>query len=185
MRTLFVKTTWRAAMRTTLTTTALICLAGSSLAHGPLPQKVVETVTIDRSPDAVWKQVKDFGDMRWHPAVEATTADRGNEPGSVRTVSLKGGGSLMETLERYSDPDRSYSYQLSSEGPLPVSNYRSTLTIHPLDGGRSKVEWGGTFMRADRSSKPAADRDDQAAVQTVTGVYRAGLGALKRMVESN
>lgn len=184
MKTLFVKTIWRAAVRSTLTT-ALTCLAGAGLAHGPLPQKVVETITIDRSSDAVWKQVKDFGDMRWHPAVQATTVDRGNEPGSVRTLSLKGGGALTETLERYSDPDRSYSYQLSSEGLLPVSNYRSTLTIHALDGGRSKVEWIGTFMRADRSSKPAADRDDRAAVQTVTDVYRAGLGALKRLAEAN
>lgn len=184
MRISFDKPDRRAAVRATLSI-VVTCLAGPGLAHGPLPQKVVETVTIDRSPDAVWQHVKDYGDMHWHPAVEATTADHGNDVGSVRTVSLKGGGSLMETLERYSDPDRSYSYKLSSEGSLPVSNYRSTLTIHPLDGGRSTVEWTGTFMRADRSSKPAADRDDQTAVRTVTGVYRAGLGALKRLVEAN
>lgn len=184
MRTLFDRATRCVAVRPALTA-ALICLAGPCLAHGPLPQKVVETVTIDRSPDAVWKQVKDYSDMRWHPAVEAVTADRGNDVGSVRTLSLKGGGTVMETLERYSDPGRSYSYKLSNEGPLPVSNYRSTLTIHPVDGGSSKVEWSGTFMRADRSNKPAPDRDDQAAVRAVTGVYRSGLDALKRLVEEN
>lgn len=160
-------------------------LAGLVQAHGPIPQKVIETVTIARPPEAVWMHVKDFDSLKWHPAVDATTADQGSAVGSVRRITLQGGGTLVERLERYSESDRTYSYQLLSEGPLPVSNYRSTLTVRPTGRGGSEVEWVATFMRADRSSKPAADRNDAAAVEAVTGVYRAGLDSLKRLSEAN
>eukprot|EP01136_Pigoraptor_vietnamica_P025512 Opistho-1_new@79595 len=82
---------------------AALTLASSvALAHGPTRQKVVEKITIDAPADAVWAQIKDFDALaKWHPAVAESPADKGNTEGSVRTVKIKGGGSLVESLERY------------------------------------------------------------------------------------
>src|SRR5512134_2482054 len=80
--------------------TALLLASSLALAHGPTRQKVTETVTIKASPDAVWAKVKDFTNLQgWHPAVESSTATDGSKVGSVRTLKLKGGGEVIETLE--------------------------------------------------------------------------------------
>lgn len=46
-------------------------------AHGPTPQKVQETITINASVEKVWAVVKDFCNIqKWHPAVEKTTCEK-------------------------------------------------------------------------------------------------------------
>ena len=67
--------------------------AAPSSAHGPTRQKVVETVRIAAPASAVWAKIKSFDALKdWHPAVDASPADKGNNEGSVRQLSLKGGG---------------------------------------------------------------------------------------------
>ena len=49
--------------------------AGAALAHGPTPQKIDQSITIQAPPDAVWKVVGDFGGIgRWHPDVAKAEA---------------------------------------------------------------------------------------------------------------
>ncbi|MCK7491228.1 MAG: SRPBCC family protein [Comamonadaceae bacterium] len=123
-------------MRALLAAAVLICASTLALAHGPTRQKVTETATIKAAPDAVWNKVKDFNGMAaWHPAVEGSTATDGSKEGSVRTLSLKGGGQMVETLEGYSDAERKFSYRAKDGGALPVTNYTSTLTVKAGDGG--------------------------------------------------
>ena len=55
------------------------------------------TMTSWMSPDDLWKKVGDFCDVaNWHPAIEkcALSAD-----GKERTLSLKGGGTVVESGE--------------------------------------------------------------------------------------
>ena len=86
-------------------------VAGTAWAHGPTRQKVTESITINAAPDAVWARVKDFGAMNtWHPAVEACAAPDGNKIGSRRTLALKGGGSVVEELERATSPAEADAY---------------------------------------------------------------------------
>lgn len=152
---------------------------GAAAAHGPMPQRVNERVELAAPPDVVWRRIGDFADVAWHPGVASTQADHGNEPGSVRTVRLREGGQLVETLKRRSDADRSLTYALDDAGPLPVSDLRATLTVQPAGGSGSVVEWSASFLRADRSPRPAAGQDDAAAVAAVAEVFRAGLAALR------
>jgi DNA-binding beta-propeller fold protein YncE len=51
------------------------------------------------------------------------------------------------------------------------------------DAGRSTVEWKGAFYRGFVNNDPPPELSDEAAVKAVTGVYRAGLDALKAKVE--
>jgi hypothetical protein len=46
----------------------------------------------------------------------------------VRTLSLKGGGTIVEALENWDDANRSYKYTILS-GPLPVANYHSAISV--------------------------------------------------------
>lgn len=175
-------------MRKTLIAAALLCTASvssSAWAHGPTRQKVTETMTIAATPDKVWNLVKDFAALHsWHPAVEKSETTAGNETGSLRTLHLKGGGTIVEELTRYSADERRLAYRMKDPGPLPVTNYSSTLSVNPDAGGGSVVEWRGAFYRGDPNGNPPPEKNDEAAIAAVTGVYKAGLGNLKKLVEA-
>jgi carbon monoxide dehydrogenase subunit G len=156
---------------------------GTAHAHGPTRQKVIEKISIAAPPDVVWAKIKNFDGLKdWHPAVAASPADKGNTEGSVRQVSLKGGGAIVETLEGYDDAKMKYNYRAKDGGALPVSNYTSTITVTP-EGAGSLVEWRGAFYRGHPGNEPPPELNDEAAVKAVTGVYQSGLANLKKLIE--
>lgn len=153
-------------------------------AHGPTRQKVVETITINAPAAVVWARIKEFDGLKdWHPAVASSPADKGNAEGSVRQVTLKDGGTLVETLERYDDAQMRYSYRMKDGGALPVTNYTSTIIVSG-DASTATVEWRGAFYRGFPNNDPPPDRNDEVAVKAITGVYRSGLTHLKTLAES-
>jgi Polyketide cyclase / dehydrase and lipid transport len=163
----------------------LCALSGLSQAHGPTRQKATETITINAPPAVVWEKVRDFGKLQdWHPAIESSTVTQGNEVGSLRTLTLKGGGQIVESLESWSDSDRRFSYRMKDPGPVPVTNYSSTLTVKPgATADSALVEWRGAFYRGYPNNDPPPDKNDDAAIAAVTGIYQAGLGNLKALLE--
>lgn len=159
-------------------------VANTSWAHGPTRQKVTESVAIAASPDAVWSRLKDFDALpSWHPAIASAVATAGNTVGSVRTLQLKGGGTIIEKLTRYAADERKMAYRMTDPGPLPVTNYSAILSVADGDGGGSVVEWRGAFYRGDPNGNPPPEKNDDAAIAAVTGVYKAGLGNLKMLIE--
>lgn len=175
----------RAAGRRAAMAFVLMAAIGSLHAHGPTRQKVIEKIVIDSPPAAVWAVIKDFDALaKWHPAVAESPATTANAEGSVRTLKLKGGGALIETLERYNDAGMSYTYRAKDGGALPVTNYTSTLTVTAgADAGKTVVEWRGAFYRGHPNNDPPPDQNDEAAVKAITGVYQAGLANLKQAIE--
>jgi carbon monoxide dehydrogenase subunit G len=172
-------------MSTKLLIGAVLCATTATVwAHGPTRQKVTETVTVAASPEAVWERIGDFGAMHgWHPVVESTETTNGSQPGSIRTLHLKGGGTIVEELTKHSAEERRFSYRMKDPGPLPVTNYSSTLSVAADTGGKSVVEWRGAFYRGDPNGDPAPEKNDEAAIAAVTGVYKTGLENLKKLVE--
>lgn len=163
-----------------------VSLAASvSVAHGPTRQKVVESIQVSVAPEVAWARIKDFDALQtWHPAVESSTATDGNNVGSLRTLKLKGGGTIVEALEAYSDADRKMSYRMKDAGPVPVTNYTSTLVVKAAEGGGgSVIEWRGAFYRGYPNNDPPPDKNDEAAVKAVTDIYRAGLEHLKELLQ--
>ena len=120
------------------------------------------------SADAAWAAVAGFGGIgQWHPAV--VTCEVRNERGSsFRTLTLGNGAVLLEKLVASDEGGRNYSYTIE-EGPLPVSDYRSTLKVAALGDGAT-LEWDGSFKAA---GVPNAD-----AIALITGIYDAGLDSL-------
>jgi Polyketide cyclase / dehydrase and lipid transport len=137
--------------------TAFLISVGSALA--------VEsslTMTSAMSPEALWKKIGDFcGIADWHPAIEKCVL---SADGKQRTLSLKGGGTIVERLENLDDANRAYTYTIVS-GPLPVANYHSTISVSPDPKG-SSLKWAGTY-----DAKGASDAD---AKKVIDGIYDAG-----------
>jgi hypothetical protein len=118
------------------------------------------TVKSSLPPEVVWQKVGDFcGIKTWIPAVSDCVV---SPDGKQRTVSLKGGGEVIERLDNWDDSKHSYSYSIVS-GPLPVSDYHSTLSVLP-DGKGSEVNWRSTYQ--------AKGTSDEKAQQLIDGIYR-------------
>jgi hypothetical protein len=143
---------------------AMVILGMSTASAFALDSSVTMTSSI--SPEALWKKVGDFcGIASWHPAIEKCVL---SPDGKQRTLSLKGGGTIVEALESWDDAKHSYTYTILS-GPLPVANYHSTMTV-TADPKGSALKWMGTF---DAKGVPDAD-----AKKTFDGIYETGVKVL-------
>jgi hypothetical protein len=118
------------------------------------------------SADALWAKIGDFcGIGKWHPALEKCEL---SADGKTRTLTLKGGGTIVEALVKMDAAGRSYTYSIVS-GPLPVANYTSTISV-AVDGTGSVTTWVGKY-----DAKGASDAD---AKKAIDGIYDSGLKAL-------
>jgi hypothetical protein len=144
-------------------------LAISATSASALEAKVEKDAAAGAS--AVWTAIGGFcGIATWHPAV-AKCVLLEKDGKSYRELTLKDGARLLEELVQYDKAAMTYSYTIV-EGPLPVANYRSTLSVAD-DGKGSKITWTGSF-----DAKGAADAD---AVKTISGIYEAGASELAKV----
>ncbi|WP_300444428.1 SRPBCC family protein [uncultured Mameliella sp.] len=163
---------------------AAIMAPGLALAHGPTRQKITVTTEVAAPPAEVWAAIGNFQDMSWHPAVVSQSGEGGNAIDATRQLYLSDQGAegpmISEILYKFSDEKMSYSYRITDVAVevLPVTNYSSHLTVKPLDGGGSLVEWRGAFYRGYPNNDPPEELNDAAAIAAVTAVYQAGLDAL-------
>lgn len=132
--------------------------------------EVTREETVMADPQTVWSLVSNFGGIaEWHPACSASSQETvGDEV--RRTIVVGESARLIEKLESIDNDAKSISYSII-EGPLPVENYLSTLTVS-AQNGNSHLVWTGKF-----DAKGAAD---DRAKQIVAGIYESGLGALKK-----
>jgi len=147
--------------------TAIICAL--IVYASALPASALETsdkISTSKSVGDVWKKIGDFcGIGSWHPAIEKCEL---SSDGKERTLSLKGGGTIVEDLVKWNDDKHSYTYKIKSS-PLPVKDYESTISVEP-DGKGSVIHWSGQYK--------AAGAPDAKAKETIEGIYTAGLKAL-------
>ena len=169
-----------------LATLAMALPLTAALAHGPTRQKTVVSLEINAPPDKVWAIIGNFQDMSWHPAVQRTEGKGGNGEGATRVLTLGPGATIAEEINKYDAAKMMYSYRIVEVEAkvLPVTNYSSTITVSPAEGGKSTVEWKGAFYRGFPNNDPPPELSDEAAVKAVTGVYQAGLDALKKKAET-
>lgn len=148
-----------------------LSVAAVALAAASVPGHALElksSADIAAPPAKVWQTIGDFCAIgSWHPAIETCTPSE-MDGMKVRTLALKGGGTIKEEQLARDDKVMSYTYTIL-EGPLPVSDYKSTLAVAP-DGAGSKVTWSGSFN--------AKGVPDTVAVDAIQGIYESGLKAL-------
>ena len=132
--------------------------------------KVNMKTDLNVAADEVWKLIGGFNTLPdWHPAVEKSELQ---EEGSMRRLSLAGGGTIVEKLERFDDSERVYTYSII-DSPLPVSNYVSTISVKDDGEGNTTVTWSSEF-----EAKGAAENE---AMDAIAGIYQAGFDNLKKM----
>ena len=125
---------------------------------------------LDVAADEIWKLIGGFNALPdWHPAVENSELQ---EEGNQRTLSLVGGGSIVEKLEKLDDNERVYSYTII-DSPLPVANYKSTIKVVDQGEGKATVEWSSEFN--------AEGASEQEAIDVIQDIYQAGFDNLKKM----
>jgi carbon monoxide dehydrogenase subunit G len=131
--------------------------------------KVSMSTDLNVSADQVWKLIGGFNALPdWHPSVEKSEL---TEEGQTRTLSLAGGGTIVEKLESVDEGARTYTYSIT-DSPLPVSNYTATIKVSG-EGENSTIEWSSDFE--------AAGASQEEAMQAIQGVYQAGFDNLQKM----
>lgn len=131
--------------------------------------EVEEVMPLSAPAQDVWSVIGNFGGLAdWHPAaIACVLSKKGTD--TIRTISIPGGGSLVEKLEALDDDAMSQTYSIV-DGPLPVTGYMSTIRVLPESDSSCRVLWAGRF---DASGAP-----DEVAQKVVRGIYTAGLSAL-------
>lgn len=121
-------------------------------------------------PEDVWAFVGDFCAIKdWHPVVADCQITKEGDV-TFRTLTLKGGGEIKEKLT--GRDETSYSYEIV-ESPLPVKNYKATLSIEEDEDSpdRSEVSWEATFDAQGASEEDAAKK--------IADIFEAGVKSIK------
>jgi mxaD protein len=161
-----------------------IVVSGQVFADPPKTLKVIRTVEIAAPVDKVWATVKDFDSLnKWHPGFSKDEVVKGsnNQPGAVRSLTIKDGPSFTEELLAFDEATHSYRYRIV-DSPLPIQGYVSHLSVKPGRNGGSRVTWSATFKRKNPADNPPDAESDAGAVKLVSGVYDGGLANLKKML---
>jgi len=140
---------------------------GPVLADGSL--NTSRETTLNAAPATVWKMIGGFNHLDvWHPVVVASDL---NGKGDVRVLTLGDGAKITEKLLSHDDSKMNYAYAIT-ESPLPVKDYVSTISVMPTEGNQTIVKWSSTFN--------ANGAEDAQAVETISGIYEAGLNNLAK-----
>jgi carbon monoxide dehydrogenase subunit G len=92
-------------------------------------------VSIDRSPDEVWKLLREFGSLaEWMPGVETCTVE-----GDVRTLGMMG-MEVKEQLRKLDDDNRTIAYSLIESPMGNLESHLATIVVTP-EGTGSHVTW--------------------------------------------
>jgi carbon monoxide dehydrogenase subunit G len=134
------------------------------------------STTLQVPAQAVWNMIGGFSALaRWHPAIVAC-AESDDKGAVIRTLTLHGGATVVERLDRLDDKERTYHYTIVG-GSLPVADYEARLHVREsADGHSCTVEWSSEFQPSGAPESEAAD--------VIRGVYEAGFDNLRRLFGS-
>ena len=168
------------------TTSLALLLSPVILAHGPTPQKIIETVEIAASVDRVWALAGDFGAVaQWNSALKSSESSNGNQRGTRRTLVFANGETLHEDLDAYDADKHEYHYRMSEPNvkAIPASSYSVILKMTPTERG-TQVEWKSRAYRADTSNEPPENMSDEAVSSALQQFFSTGLSELKTKLEA-
>jgi Polyketide cyclase / dehydrase and lipid transport len=135
--------------------------------------EVTSKIAVNASADQAWAAIGQFCDIQsWLPDI-ATCEIGTRGDATIRTLTTKRGEKIIEQQQSRDDKGRSYTYTIL-EGPPPVANYRSTISVQGA-GTAVEIAWTGSF-------DPKGATEDEAK-KVIGGIYSAGLDGLKSKLE--
>lgn len=121
----------------------------------------------------VWELVRDFGGAaKWLGAMVESLELEGWGVGAIRTITLPGGTRLHEQLRALDEDERSFSYAIVRESPLPATDYVARFELVETGPDSCRIEWGSTFEPA---GLPEAE-----VLPLIEGIYRSGIASLRQ-----
>ena len=122
-------------------------------------------ISITRSPDEVWKVLRDFGGLaEWMPGIDGCTVD-----GDVRTLDTMG-IQIKEQLRSLDDDARVISYSVVESPMGNLESHLATISVAP-EGDGAHLIWMVEVVP-----------DELLAV--FQGVYESSVIAVKKQLES-
>lgn len=92
-------------------------------------------VSIERTPDQVWKLVREFGGLEtWMPGVESCVVE-----GDVRTIGLMG-IEIKEQLRSLDDAAHTISYSVIESPMGNLESHLATISVEP-EGSGTHLTW--------------------------------------------
>ncbi|MEN0138918.1 MAG: SRPBCC family protein [Rhodococcus sp. (in: high G+C Gram-positive bacteria)] len=120
----------------------------------------------------VWARVGDPGAIaEWIPSVASTRMER-----EIRHLVFADGRPARERIVEHSDSERRYTYEYL-DGPLPLKQYRSTISVRDATSGACTVEWTATFS----ADSEAVESELSSAIESI---YREALDELSTLVSN-
>jgi hypothetical protein len=120
----------------------------------------------------VWELVRDFGGIRkWLGGMVQGLELEGEGVGAIRTITLPGDTKLYEQLKALDEEERSFTYAIIRESPLPVADYLAKLKLVETGADSCRIEWSSTF-------EPVGIPDSDAKPM-IEGIYTSGIAGLK------
>jgi len=161
---------------------ALAGMAAMSMsAHAGDKLNSYVSMNVNSPASMLWDVVKDFDGLEnWCPVFSGDELQSGsnNTIGAIRTLTIKDGPSFNEELLAWDRMTRSYTYRVLDPAPLPVKNYKSTLTVIQLSPGLTNVTWSSAY-----ENNSNGDMTDDQVIEFINGVYATCLGTAKGQVE--
>lgn len=153
--------------------------------HAPTRRKIVESITIDASPDKVWSVVGNPADADWIENVS-----RGERQGSadklVFRLTLKNGHVIVEEARKLDAERKSFAYYIleNEVADLPAKDYSATISVQP-EGVQARVEWRAAFYRGHPNNDPPPELNDENSEKRVRAWIHASLENLKARLEKS
>jgi mxaD protein len=161
-------------------------LAFLGMAGGPAAAEGIlnthESIEIRAPIGKVWDTVKDFDGLNnWHPMFSSDVIKSGgdNEPGTVRTMTVKDGPSFDEELLSFDVLDKKFSYRLIDPVPLPISDYTATFQVVEGRRGYTLILWNSAY----RNNSDGKMKDEE-VMGFIGQALRIGLENVKAMLEA-
>ena len=128
----------------------------SAFSHGPTPQKVQESVTIEASPQKTWDALKNYDELK----------------------------KIMK-VRSFKDNLMKAKYELI-EKDVPFSDYNAQIRVKKgANENESIVQWTARFYRTYKLNPPIPEgQDDATAVAAVKKIVGPGLEGFKKYMES-
>lgn len=137
--------------------------------------KVNIEMELDAPVNRVWELLENFGNLDWYPGWEKLDVI-GSGVGMTRRIHMTGMDPIDEILESMDAASRSFSYSIPKM-PMPVSEYRASVEVQPLDdGARSKVNW-----RCEAKPEGISESEGQAMLE---GIYADMLAKLENAAKA-
>lgn len=131
--------------------------------------EVIVTKSINVPAQKAWDHLSSFRGIEAYSPIEKSET-KGSGAGALRTCYMPDGAVIHEVLDAVETQTMEMQYSIT-DGPFPITDYRSTIKISPLSAAECKISWGCTFESSEEV------KDDM--VQLFEGFYNVIISSLE------